>query len=128
MKISEALFYAHIPIFIFWFVPFFIPVSIWSQRVAIHAGYIVFLYILQHMFGAWYYPKIGYFTSLCPVTLLMQRLRGFGWYDKETYQHSFVAEFMGRCGVPSSKKQVNTLSHITLVLVLLQYFFGFLVF
>jgi hypothetical protein len=128
MKLSEVLFYLHIPLFMFWLLPFFIPVSLWPSRVPIHTVYIVFLYVLQHAFGAWYYPKTKRFTSLCPVTLLMQHLRGHGWYDKETYQHSFVAEFLNRCGIPSSKGQVNTLSHVTFVLVLLQYFFGFLVF
>lgn len=125
---SELLFYLHAPIFIFWVVPFFIPISLWPNRVEVHFWYIIILTIVQYVTGIFYYKTIGRLQSICPVTIVMQRLRGYNWFDKETYTHSFVAELWGRWfGISSSKGQVNFLQHITFVVVLLQYFFGILV-
>jgi len=128
--ISEIIFWTHLPILIAWIGLFFVPLSIFPQRVEYHLYYYLIVYIIQFITGIFYYSTFGGLISLCPLTLIMQRIRGVPWKDPKNYEHSFTAEAWSRIlGVKNkSRKSVSMIQNITLFLILVQYFFGFLVF
>ncbi len=59
---------------------------------------------------------------ICPLTTLMQRLRGYPVTDKENYGHSFIAELFQKWGLNLSYKVVNYLLFVTLIIVSIQMF------
>src|SRR3989344_4637875 len=96
--VSEITLWLHLLIVLILFLMFFIPTSIWPERPLVHF-YVMALIILSDLiFGVIYYMYKNYFTLVCPLTLIMQRIRGYKFSDEKNYKYSFVKEVGGRLG------------------------------
>lgn len=123
--IGEIIYYVHLPVFVLWVVLFFIPVSWWPGRVWFHFWFLIITVAVEVVSGLAYIPVSGRFDLICPLTLLMQILRGYGFNDVQTYKHSFITEFSERLWFRLSKKTVTILIILSIVLVSCQFFLGF---
>lgn len=115
---SELLFWVHLPIVIFWFGLFFIPKSIWPERVFFHFWMIISIMAIQVIWSLVIFRK---FNLICPITTWMQSCRGYTLKSKKNYGHSFIAELCGRLGFNVYFKSINIALLITLLIVVIQY-------
>jgi len=120
--LTELVFWLHLPIVIFWFGAFLIPLSIWPGRIAFHFWFISSLLLIQLAWGIILYPKTRRIDLICPLTTLLQSLRGCPVESDKNTRHSFIAELLDRLELKISYKNVNLLLLITLVIVAVQYF------
>lgn len=95
----SLLYPLHILIFLGWIVPFFIPLSLWKKRIEFHFYYAAANIIIIQVWGLWYTFKIGGYHTICFLTTIMQKLRGYDLLDPRNYQHSFVKEFLAVFGI-----------------------------
>ena len=116
------IFWLHLPLVVFWFGAFVIPLSIFPDRIYFHFWFIALLLILQFIWGIILYPKTKKIDLICPLTTLMQSLRGYQIKDKKNYNHSFIAELLAKLKINLSFFLVNILLLITFLIVFLQYF------
>ncbi len=114
----ELIFWLHFPIVALWFGLFFVPLSLWPGRVIIHFWYIVIIMALQLMWGIIAFHQLD---IICPLTTIMQSLRGYPKAHPQNYGHSFIAELLWRLGIPLSYRAINVLLLVTLVIVVVQY-------
>jgi hypothetical protein len=119
-KLSELVFWLHLPIVITWFGLFAVPRSIWSGRITFHFWFIVILLLVQFIWGFILRRKMD---MICPLTTLMQYWRGYSCKNKKNYGHSFIAELSNKIKIKIHYKGVNIVLLITLVIVFIQYFF-----
>ena len=122
MKFDEVLFWMHGIIFIGWFIPFFIPLSTWPQRIQFHFWYTVVQIVSQFLMGFILMPKMKKFRIVCPLTTWMQKIRGFNSSDKLNFDHSFVREFAKRFNLKLPYGSVAVIIYITFFIVALQFF------
>jgi hypothetical protein len=114
----ELIFWAHLPIIVVFFGLFFVPKSLWSAKVTFHFFYIIIVIGLQFVYTLLMWRK---FNILCPLTTLMQYLRGYPVHSKKNYGHSYTAEFLERMRINISPKTVSYMSLGMLVIVTLQF-------
>ena len=88
--IAEISFWLHLPIFIFWVGTFFVSTTFWPDVVYYHFWFIALLYVSGYATGLIYWPVTKKVLFLCLLTLLTQRLRGYSWTAKKTWDHSFI--------------------------------------
>ena len=120
--IIELIFWSHLVIVFIWFGLFFVPNSLWSNKTAFHFWFIVDITTIQFFWGLILYKYTKKVNIICPMTTLMQKLRGFPLKTKENIAHSFIVECLGRLNVKVSYKTINLLLLITVVLVSIQYY------
>ena len=113
----NILFWLHLPIVLLWFGLFLFPLSIWPGRITFHFFYISGIMSVQ-LLWAFYLHR---FDIICPMTTLMQWMRGFSLKDEKNYGHSFIAELVERLGINLSYKIVNYLLFVTLIVVTIQF-------
>ena len=119
--VSEITLWLHLLIVLILFLMFFIPTSIWSERPLVHF-YVMALIILSDLiFGVIYYIYKNYFTLVCPLTLIMQRIRGYKFSDEKNYKYSFVKEVGGRLGFKFNRLFALFLLIFIFVLTLINY-------
>jgi len=118
----DAVFWLHLPIVIIWFGVFFIPLSLWPERIKFHFWFISITLIVQLLWGAMLYSKIKRIDFICPLTTLMQSLRGYPVESKKNFNHSFIAELLERLGIKISFFWVDVLLLISFIIVSIQYF------
>ena len=119
--VSEITLWLHLLIVLILFLMFFIPTSIWSERPLVHF-YVMALIILSDLiFGVIYYIYKNYFTLVCPLTLIMQRIRGYKFSDEKNYKYSFVKEVGGRLGFKVNRLFALFLLIFIFVLTLINY-------
>jgi hypothetical protein len=118
---TEIVFWLHLPIVIIWFGTFFIPLSLWPKRIIFHFWYILIFLLLQLLWGIILYPKTKKGDFICPLTTLLQYLRGYPIESKKNYNHSFIAELLERFHIKISFQWVNIMLWITLTIVTIQY-------
>ena len=114
------MYVTHIPVTIFWFILFMIPTSMWSYRMDFQFWYALWLVGGQVTWGIMMFGK---FQSICPMTTVMQLLRGYQLDDERNYGHGFIAEFIQDMGIPLSRKGTSNILTISFVIIVLQYFF-----
>lgn len=119
--LTEVIFWLHLALFIVWYALFFIPSSLWPQRVVFHFWYIALQVLSEVITGLMLMPKMKKFRIVCPLTTLMQSLRGFKPSDPRNYDHSFVREFAKRVGIRIPYGFVGALIFLSLAVVTLQY-------
>ena len=119
--ISEFLFWLHLIIFIGWFVPFAIPLSTWPARITFHFWYIAIQVASQLLTGLLMMKNMKKFRIVCPLTTIMQKIRGFDYGNKLNFDHSFVREFAKRLRIRIPYGWVAVLIYATFVVVALQY-------
>ncbi|HIH12942.1 TPA: DUF2784 family protein [Candidatus Woesearchaeota archaeon] len=116
--LSEIVFWIHLPIVLLWFGLFLVPASVWSGRIAFHFWFIVTILVLQFLWSVVVFRRVD---IICPLTTLLQYLRGYPQKDKRNYGHSFIAELLKRLHLKMSFKAVNLLLLGTLVLIIIEY-------
>lgn len=124
--LGELLFYIHLPIFLLWVVLFFIPVGWWPQRVAFHFYFVIAMVLFQIAGGILWQPVAHKFDLRCPLTIIMQRVRGYSMREPAAYDHSFIVEFFERVHIAPKKNTITFLIIFSIILIVCQYFFGFL--
>ena len=121
--LTEIIFWLHLPIVILLFGLFFVPSSIWPGKITFHFWFFISIILIEFIWGLFYYPITKKIDIICPLTTLMQSLRGFYYKNKKNYGYSYNAELLSRLGIKISYKMVNIILIICLILVTLQYFF-----
>ncbi|MBT3835962.1 hypothetical protein HOD05_01350 [Candidatus Woesearchaeota archaeon] len=116
----KFLYVTHIPVTIFWFALFVVPTSIWPYRMDFQFWYALWLVGGQVTWGVLMFRKL---QSICPMTTVMQLLRGYDLKDKRNYEHGFIAEFFEDMRFPISRKGTSILLNVSFVIIVLQYFF-----
>ena len=97
-----------------------IPSFLWPGRMIFQFWYALSIVGGQTLWGILIHGKI---KSVCPMTTVMQLLRGYGLNDEKNYNHGFIAEFIRDIGIPLTKKGTSNLLHLSFVLIVLQYLF-----
>ena len=116
---AKIVFWLHLPIVIILFGMFVIPKSLWAGKVIFHFWYFVSIIFFQFLWSLFIYRK---FDIICPLTTLMQWLRGYPLKSKQNYDHSFIAETLDKFRIKIHYKGVNIALIVTLILVVVQYF------
>ena len=116
--LTEMVFWVHLPIVLVWFGLFLVPTSVWPGRIAFHFWFIASLLVVQFLWSVAVYHTLD---IVCPLTTLMQWLRGYRVYDKRNHGHSFIAELLERLHIRLGFKGVNILLGGTLILVVIEY-------
>lgn len=112
----------HLFLVLLWIAMFFIPKSFWLEKVTFHFWYAMIVMGVQLLWGVIYFPITKRMDVICPVTTLMQWLRGYPLKSKKNYHHSYVAELLGKFKINVSYQFVNILIFISLVILFIQYF------
>ena len=127
MRIKEfvinLIFWFHLPFAVIWLGLFFVPRSVWISKITFHFWYAFVLLIIQLGWGLILSPITKKINIICPLTTIMQRLRGFHITSKKNYDHSYVAELSNRLKIRISNKAVNILTLVTFFIILIQYVF-----
>ena len=118
---AEVTFWLHLPIVILMFGLFAVPLSVWPGRVTFHFWYFVLVILIQFIWGLWYYPITKRIDIICPLTTLMQWLRGEPLKSKKNYRHSFIAELVRKLRLRISYGWVNVVLLVCLVIVTVQF-------
>ena len=118
---TEIVFWSHLPIVVIWFGTFFIPLSLWPNRITFHFWCILILLLLQLLWGIILYPKTKKVNFICPLTTLLPDLRGYPIESKKNYNHSFIAELLERFHIKISFQGVEIMLGITFIIVTIQY-------
>ena len=119
----EVIFWSHLVIVLLWFGLFLIPTSFWQNKVTFHFWFIIIITTVQLLWGLALYRYTKKIDIICPLTSLMQWMRGFSLKTKENFGHSFIAEILERLGVKVSYNTINILLLISIIVVSVQYFF-----
>ncbi|MBI2145690.1 hypothetical protein HYU18_05230 [Candidatus Woesearchaeota archaeon] len=120
---AELTFWLHFVLVTVWYGLFFVPTSLWPGKVSFHFWFILIAVALQFGWGLLLMPIIGKYRMVCPLTTLMQLLRGYPVKDERNNNHSCIKEVFHRIGKPVPKKAVTYSTFISLGIVTLQYFF-----
>ncbi len=117
----QLIFWLHLPIVVLWFGLFLMPSSLWPGRITFHFWFIISIITVQFFWGLVYFPITRKIDIICPLTTLMQSLRGFPFRSRENYGHSFIAELLGKLRLKVSYRWVNGLLIVTLILIVVEY-------
>ncbi len=119
-KWAEIVFWLHLPIVIVLIGLIFIPTSLWPGRVVFHFWYTVGIIGIQLIFSILVLKRVD---IICPLTTLMQRLRGYPIKSEKNYKHSYFAELSQKLHLRISYKTVKIMVLLLLILVTTQFFF-----
>ena len=120
---AEVVFWMHFVLVATWFGLFLVPTSLWSGKISFHFYFIAIATALQFLWGFVLMPVIKNYRMVCPLTTLMQLLRGYPVSDERNNNHSCIKEFFDRLGVKVPKKAVTISTFVSLGAVTVQYFF-----
>jgi hypothetical protein len=120
--IGEVLFWLHAVIFLVWLLLFLVPQSLWSNRVEFHLCYVASMVAAELLTGLVLRPFMSRFRIVCPLTTLMQQVRGVSYRNPANYNHSFVREFAERFNLHLPYGLVGALIFISLGILLAQFF------
>jgi len=118
----NILFWLHVILLAALIIPFFIPVSIWPERITLHFLFLSSILLLQLIWGAILLPKIRKIDFICPLTTWMQYLRGYPISSKKNHEHSFMAEFLHDIGIKISFQGVTILQTVIFSAAAILYF------
>ena len=106
----NLVFAVHFLIFLFFPLGFFIPSSVWTQRIEYHFFYTFGLFILFYIWGAiWTFKLKNKLYGFCALDTLMQWLRGYSIWDPKNYEHSFVEEVLERVNIKLPREIITYL-------------------
>ena len=117
------IYWIHLPFVLIWIGLFFVPSSAWSYKISFHFWYALSLTIIQFLWGMYIFlftKKIG---IICPLTSLMQYLRGYHFRSPKNYSHTYISEVSNRLHIKISDKAVNILTLATFGIIILQFVF-----
>ena len=111
---------AHIVFFLLYVVPFFIPQKKFKKKLEFQFFYMLTIVLSNFLWGFLFLSKVGKYIFSCPVTTLMQYLRGYSLTDPLNYTHSFVAEFLQLFSLPPFP--VKPVMLLLFLIVAIQYY------
>jgi hypothetical protein len=114
----DIVFWLHLPIVIVLFGLFLVPTSLWAGKITFHFWYYWSVTLIQFVWAVLVYQKLD---IICPLTTLMQWLRGYPLKDKKNYGHSYNAELLKKLKLNISYKIINIIILICLAIVTVQY-------
>ena len=100
---------------------FFVPKSLVPQINSIHLSYTLWVALSQAFWGVLMIKIKKRFTIVCPLTTMMQYLRGYSPTDARNYEHSFIVEFLDRYNSSLTHKTINIMMYVILGLVVARY-------
>lgn len=122
-KLESIVFWLHFPIVLILFGMFLIPNFIWNKSITFHFWYVITIIITQITWGLIIINKTKRIDIVCPLTTLMQSIRGYKIEDKRNYDHSYIAELLEKLGFKVKYKTINFVIISTVVITTVQYFF-----
>ena len=117
----EFIYWSHLIIIILWFGLFFIPSCLWLGKIAFHFWFIMIVTGIQFLWGLFMMPHTKRISIICPLTTVMQKLRGFPVKSMENLGHSYIVEILKRFNIKLSHKVIDIILLITIVIVSIQY-------
>ncbi len=117
----DFLFIIHFPIVLVYFGLFFVPTAVWADRAIFHFWYFVLVMSIELIWGILIYPYTKRIDIVCPLTTLMQYLRGFAVSDERNYDHSYISELFSRFGIKIAYKYVSYSLFLAGVLIAINY-------
>ena len=118
----ESFFWLHLVVVIPGVGLFFIPISLWQERVAVHFWYFASVFGIELLWSILLYPKLKKIDLICPLTTVMQSLRGYPLQDERNHNHSFIAELLKRMHIRANFQRVNFGMIVLFALVIYQFF------
>ncbi|MFH0819869.1 MAG: hypothetical protein V1892_02445 [bacterium] len=115
------LYLIHLAIVIIWFGLFFVPKFLWPGRVTFHFWFIFIFMLIQMGWGAAMMPYMKKYRIVCPLTTLMQKLRGYPFGDKKNFDHSFIREFLANLKIQAPYGSIGLVNYLSLGLITIQY-------
>ena len=119
---AEAFFWLHFMLVAVWFGLFLVPTSLWAGKVSFHFYFITTAVALQFLWGFALMPVTKKYRMICPLTTMMQLLRGYPVSDEKNNNHSCIKEFFDRLGMKVPKEAVTMSTFASLGIVIVQYF------
>jgi hypothetical protein len=114
--LSKAVFLLHLLIFLLFPAGFFIPSSVWPERIEYHFYYCIAPFFLFYAWGLiWTIKYRDKIYSICFLDTLMQWLRGHSIWDPKNYRHTFVGELFARLNLNVSKTTPRVLLFLCIV-------------
>lgn len=119
--IFDTIYLVHLILIIFWFGLFLVPTSFWPNRIIFHFWFIFIFMLLQVGWGFILIPYMKKYRIVCPLTTLMQYLRGYSVSDKNNFNHSFVREFLASIKIKVPYGFVGTINFLSLIFIMIEY-------
>lgn len=123
LLLADLLFWMHFMIIAFWIGLFFVPTSVWPDRITFQ--FYLTLVIVGHQFiwGSLIMPWTHKFRMVCILTTPTQLLRGLKISDPKNYDHSWLNEFAGKKGIKITHKVSTLITFSILTLATYQFIF-----
>lgn len=121
--IFNTIYLIHLILVILWFGLFLVPTSFWPDRVVFHFWFIFIFMLLQVGWGFILIPYMKKYRIVCPLTTLMQYIRGYQITDKNNFNHSFIREFLSSIKIKVPYGFVGTINFLSLVFITIEYLF-----
>ena len=120
--LARIVFFFHIAIVSFWLGLFFLPESLFSDRISLQ--FYLGLLIVGHqlIWGLVILHWTEKYRMACFLTTLTQLLRGEKVSDPGNYDHSFTREILKITGINISHRVSVTLSLAVLAITSIRYF------
>jgi len=118
---SKIVFSIHCLIVFFWCGLFFVPISLWSDKIIFHFYLTLIIVFNQFIWGLLIMPWTKKYRMVCFLTTVNQLLRGDSIFDEKNYDHSFTQELFGRAGLKISHRFATLLTFTILIVVTFQY-------
>lgn len=121
-ELGRIIFALHLVLVAFWLGLFFVPTSLWKDRVVFHFWFTIFIVTHQFVWGALIWPVTKKYRFPCFLTSVMQLVRGYKLSDPKNYDHSFISEGFKNLGIKVSMTAVTVLTFVVLAINFYQYF------
>ncbi|MBI2042097.1 MAG: hypothetical protein HYT20_03740 [Candidatus Nealsonbacteria bacterium] len=106
-----------------WFGLFFLPASVWPDKVSFHFFLSVVIIGHQFVWGNFIKLRTGKFRPTCFLTTITQKLRGWAVSDPHNYNYSFTQEIFKNFGISIPQEAVKLIALGIFASVTVQYFF-----
>ena len=121
--IIKLLWWSHLAVVIGLYILFFIRKKLIQEISTINLYYMLWVALSQAFWGIFMIKHRGSFALVCPMTTLMQYLRGYPVNDEKNHGHSYVVEFMDYLGVKWDFALINKIMIGTIIAVILRFVF-----
>ena len=121
--LADILFWIHFAIGTFWLGLFFVPNSLWHDKITFHFYLTITIVAHQFLWGLAIMPWTHKFRMVCILTTPMQLLRGQKISDPKNYNHSWLKELAGKEGIRIPHALSAAVTFAALALSTYQYVF-----
>ncbi len=117
----KILWWSHLLVVLGLYALFFIPTLIVPLIATVHLYYMLWIALTQAFWGIMMRKFRGNVALVCPMTTLMQHLRGYPPSDFRNHSHSFVVEVMEHFDIKWKFSTINYMMLVTIVLVVVRF-------